>query len=135
MNKLYFASNSINLYSVDLQYLQDNLATTIQEILIAISGNENTPTISKGFYITASPSNLTQLKITQNGGTGVILTGDGIIATTTEEYDGIPLSDYTLGTVNYIYAEYYVANASYDIKNDIIVYEKKAIDLNTYQQV
>ena len=135
MNKLYFASNSINLRSIDLQYLQDNLAETVQEILIAISGNESAPTISKGFYMSVSPSDLTKIKITQNGDTGVIITGDGIIATTTEEYDGIALSDYTHGVINYIYAEYYVANASYDIKNDIIVYEKKAIDLNTYQKV
>jgi hypothetical protein len=132
MNKLYFASNAINIYAEDLQYMQDSLAEEAKKILIAITGATADPVISAGFYAYSDGLYINIDHSTSSTSTGAILTGDGILATTTEAYSGIALSDYTLNTKNYIYAKYYSQDATYDIKTGTIIYEAKAIDLNTY---
>lgn len=139
MNKLYFSSNVLNVYSQDLQYLQDNVGIEIQKILLAVTGNIAEPVISAGFLCEVSQSDNTKLRVYQTDGTttstGAILTADGIIATSVEEYDGIELADYSSGMVNYVYARYSSIDATYKIKDGTIVFEKKAIDLNTYLPV
>ena len=138
MNKLYFSSNSINIYAEDLQYMQDSLVEEAKKILLAITGATLTPVISAGFYAFVTSTGSTTISIdhrTSINGVGGILTSDGTLATTSETYSDIELSDYTLGTINSIYARYYVQDATYDIKNETIIYDAKAIDLNTYQYV
>jgi hypothetical protein len=135
MNKLYFASNSINLYSEDLQYLQDSIGAETKKILLAVTGGVQSPVISTGFIAEVSPTDNTKIYVHHNGGNGTILTADGVITTTTEEYDRISIANPVIGIENFIYARYYVQDATYNIKNDTIIYEKKAIDLNTYQYV
>ena len=130
MNQLYFPGRVVDLYSEDYQYLQDNVSTEVLKILKSIVSGELSSSIIKNFVLRVDPSNNLYLEVTQNSGTGLVITNSGLLIEYNSDISSIAVSDATYGTVNNVYAKCSYVYGSYNRKTETIVEgEKKAVDL------
>ena len=135
MNKLVFDAQIIGLKSVDYEYLQDSMESYSNKLYRQLLSNPNTPAIIQGFDLQIDSLDNTKLKVDTSSMTGLsgLITQDSTIVETSTGISSISLSNYTYGTINYVYAHYYTIKGSYDIATDTIYEDvKSAIDLSDY---
>jgi len=133
MNKLKFDAKSIDLYSADYNYLQDNISEEISKTFRQMLSNPGTPAILRGFTLEVSTSDPTTVMLTTENGYSSMISSTGILIEETSVIDNIELSDSTLNTLNYFYARVYSEEGSYNRSSGVFLpNEKKAIDLANY---
>jgi hypothetical protein len=130
MNQLYFEGRVVDLYAEDYQYLQDSVASESLKFFKSFIAGDLSSAVVKGFTLQIDPSDTTKLYINQNGVTGGVVTASGLLILANTNEAGITLSNYTLGTVNNVYAKCSYVYGSYNRRTGAIVEnEKKAVDL------
>jgi len=135
MNQLYFEGTIINLYSVDYQYLQDSLSGEMAKLIEMLVSGGARSCIARGFEAKVSTNSTTKILIDQTGLTGIVVSASGLIIQSASNIDGVSLSDYTLGTVNYIYCRCYQASASYNKLTGVTEEIAKIVDESNYTTV
>jgi len=130
MNQLYFEGRVVNLYSEDYQFLQNAVNDKVTDAIKYFIANQNESCIIQGFKLKRSTEYLNTFDIVHEteSGKGAVISGTYLIFDTETEFTSQYLKTYIPETVVGIYIKLDHVLASYDRKNDEIVYEKKAID-------
>lgn len=132
MNRIKFDAQVLDLYARDYEYLQDSIEADIQKLWKSISNDPSAKGVIRGFDL-AIDTDPTKIKIYNDNVYGYAVNSSGSIIEYPDISTSIELSDYTLGTTNFIYVEYSRVDASQDkITGDVVIGEKKAIDYSNY---
>ena len=135
MNRLYFDSHALKVYSEDIDNLQDNIQSEITKVYKQTIDYINTAAIITGFNVTHN-TDVTKINVTHDNSMGSFITANGDVVVDSSNHIGLSLADYTANTINIICAMRSITLGSFDRVHDVIVDgAKTSIDFSNYSLV
>lgn len=136
MNKLRFEARVLDLYSVDYEYLQDEIEAQGRKILRQTLQNPGTAMVIKGFKLRVSPSDTSKMQIYHDGTWSSAISTVGRLVESQYNIDLIEASDNTPGVTNYVYIRSSTGYGTYNRISGLVELGVQGnIDYHDFQQV